>query len=69
MQRRNRCVPSDPPRGLSLYVGGMDEAHFGVAFNDVDYCLKLREAGKRIVLTPHARLVHANQQAAAETLD
>jgi hypothetical protein len=41
-----------------LKVGGMDEVHFGVAFNDVDYCLKLREAGKRIVLTPHARLVH-----------
>jgi GT2 family glycosyltransferase len=42
-----------------LNVGGMDEAHFGVAFNDVDYCLRLREAGKRIVFTPHARLVHA----------
>lgn len=42
-----------------LAVGGMDEAHFGVAFNDVDYCLKLREAGKRIVFTPHAPLVHA----------
>ena len=42
-----------------LNVGGMDEAHFGVAFNDVDYCLKLRQAGKRIVFTPHARLVHA----------
>jgi GT2 family glycosyltransferase len=42
-----------------LQVGGMDEAHFGVAFNDVDYCLRLREAGKRIVFTPHARLVHA----------
>ena len=42
-----------------LAVGGMDETHFGVAFNDVDYCLKQREAGKRIVFTPHARLVHA----------
>jgi GT2 family glycosyltransferase len=42
-----------------LAVGGMDEAHFGVAFNDVDYCLKLREVGKRIVFTPHAHLVHA----------
>jgi GT2 family glycosyltransferase len=42
-----------------LEVNGMDEAHFGVAFNDVDYCLKLRQAGKRIVFTPHARLVHA----------
>jgi O-antigen biosynthesis protein len=42
-----------------LAVGGMDEAHFGVAFNDVDYCLKLREVGKRIIFTPHARLIHA----------
>jgi len=40
-------------------VGGMDETHFAVAFNDVDYCLKLREAGQRIVFTPHARLIHA----------
>ena len=42
-----------------LGVGGMDEARFAVAFNDVDYCLRLREAGKRIVFTPHAKLVHA----------
>jgi GT2 family glycosyltransferase len=42
-----------------LRVGGMDETHFAVAFNDVDYCLKLREAGQRIVFTPHARLIHA----------
>lgn len=40
-------------------VGGMDEARFAVAFNDVDYCLRLRQAGKRIVFTPHAKLVHA----------
>lgn len=42
-----------------LAVGGMDEARFAVAFNDVDYCLRLREAGKRVVLTPHAKLIHA----------
>jgi GT2 family glycosyltransferase len=42
-----------------LTMGGMDDTHFGVAFNDVDYCLKLRQAGKRIVFTPHARLIHA----------
>ena len=41
-----------------LDVGGMDELHFPVNFNDVDYCLKLRARGKRIVLTPHARLYH-----------
>jgi O-antigen biosynthesis protein len=42
-----------------LAVGGMDEARFAVAFNDVDYCLRLRQTGKRIVFTPHAKLVHA----------
>jgi GT2 family glycosyltransferase len=41
-----------------LDVGGMDELHFPVNFNDVDYCLKLRARGQRIVLTPHARLYH-----------
>ncbi|KQV80225.1 hypothetical protein ASD15_15260 [Massilia sp. Root351] len=42
-----------------LAVGGMDGAAFPVAFNDVDLCLKLRQAGKAIVWTPHARLLHA----------
>ena len=41
-----------------LEVGGMDEVRFPVNFNDVDYCLKLRANGKRIVFTPHARLIH-----------
>ncbi len=42
-----------------LEVGGMDEILFPINFNDVDYCLKLRAHGKRIVFTPHAKLVHA----------
>ena len=41
-----------------LEVGGMDEVRFPVNFNDVDYCLKLRAQGKRVVFTPHARLLH-----------
>jgi O-antigen biosynthesis protein len=41
-----------------LEVGGMDELRFPVNFNDVDYCLKLRAAGKRIVFTPYAKLLH-----------
>jgi GT2 family glycosyltransferase len=41
-----------------LTVGGFDECRFPVNFNDVDYCLKLRAAGKRIVFSPHARLIH-----------
>jgi GT2 family glycosyltransferase len=39
-------------------VGGMDEANLPVAFNDVDLCLRLREAGWEIVWTPHAELFH-----------
>ncbi len=38
-----------------LAVGGMDEIFFPVNFNDVDYCLKLRALGRRVVVTPHAR--------------
>ena len=30
-----------------------------MAFNDVDLCLKVRAAGKAIVWTPHAKLLHA----------
>ena len=41
-----------------LDVGGLDELHFPINFNDVDYCLRLRARGKRIVFTPHARLLH-----------
>lgn len=37
---------------------GMDEQGLTVAFNDVDYCLKLREAGFRIVWTPEAGMLH-----------
>jgi len=38
-------------------VGGFDES-LAVAFNDVDFCLRVREAGFRNVWTPHAMLVH-----------
>jgi GT2 family glycosyltransferase len=41
-----------------LSLGGMDEIHFPISFNDVDYCLRLRAASRRIILTPHARLIH-----------
>ncbi len=38
-------------------VGGLDEA-FEVAFNDVDFCLRLREKGFRNVWTPYAEMIH-----------
>jgi GT2 family glycosyltransferase len=41
-----------------LAVSGFDALAFPVLFNDVDFCLRLRAAGKRIVFTPHTRLIH-----------
>ncbi len=38
-------------------VGGMDET-LAVAFNDIDFCLKLRKEGKLIVYNPAAELFH-----------
>ena len=39
-------------------VGPLDEVNFKVAFNDADYCLRIRERGYRIIYTPHAVLHH-----------
>lgn len=41
-----------------LDLGGLDARRLPVAFNDVDYCLRVREAGGRVVWTPHAVLLH-----------
>jgi GT2 family glycosyltransferase len=38
-------------------VGGFNE-DLAIDFNDVDYCLRVREQGLRIVFTPYATLVH-----------
>jgi len=44
----------------SLYeeLGGLNEKHLPVSFSDVDFCLRVREAGYRVVWTPHAELYH-----------
>jgi GT2 family glycosyltransferase len=44
-------------RGVFEEVGGFDEA-LRVAFNDIDFCLRVRERGYRIVYTPFAELLH-----------
>ncbi|HMJ06118.1 MAG TPA: glycosyltransferase family 2 protein [Chthoniobacterales bacterium] len=45
-------------RAIYEQVGGLDEENLAVAFNDVDFCLRLREGGWRIVWTPHAEFIH-----------
>jgi len=39
-------------------VGGLNEVDLKVAFNDVDFCLKIQEAGYRNVWSPYADLYH-----------
>jgi GT2 family glycosyltransferase len=39
-------------------IGGFDSKKLKVAFNDVDLCLKLLEAGYFNVWLPHVELVH-----------
>lgn len=39
-------------------VGGLDEVNLQIAFNDVDFCLKVRTAGYRNLWTPYAELYH-----------
>jgi GT2 family glycosyltransferase len=41
-----------------LAVGGLDEANFAVAFNDVDLCLRLNSQGWQSLYEPRAVLIH-----------
>jgi GT2 family glycosyltransferase len=44
----------------SLYesVGGLDEAGLSVAYNDVDFCMKLGQAGYQNLYIPYAAMYH-----------
>lgn len=39
-------------------VGGLDEINLAIAFNDVDFCLRVQEAGYHNLYTPFAELYH-----------
>lgn len=39
-------------------VGGFDEEHLAVAFNDIDLCLRIQEQGFTNVWTPYAEMYH-----------
>ena len=45
-------------KSVYLQVGGFDENDLAVAFNDVDFCLKVQAAGYRNLFTPFAELIH-----------
>ena len=45
-------------RAVYAQVGGLNESDLAIAFNDIDFCLKVRAAGFRNVWTPFAELYH-----------
>ncbi len=45
-------------RSIFQKLRGLDALNLPIAFNDVDYCLRVREAGYRVVWTPFAELYH-----------
>ncbi len=50
-------------------AGGFDEAELGIAFNDIDLCLKLRSAGHRIVFAPECVAEHIESMSRGDDLD
>ena len=45
-------------RSKFFAVGGFDEEHLPIEFNDIDLCLRLAERGWSACYTPDARLIH-----------
>lgn len=50
-------------------VGGFDETDLAVAYNDVDFCLRVRQAGYEIIYTPFAELYHHESVSRGPSLD
>ncbi len=75
VNRRYRCLDAnyseeqeiDQPAGACLAVtqktweamSGMDTQFFPVWFEDVDFCARLRESGRKIIYCPAARFQHS----------
>lgn len=53
------------PRDLYLELGGLDEGYWN-GYEDVDYCLKVREHGKRVIYAGDAVLTHFESQSGSE---
>jgi len=50
-------------------VGGFDEHHLTIAFNDIDLCVKMTQAGWKIVLTPDAVAEHRESMSRGDDTD
>jgi GT2 family glycosyltransferase/glycosyltransferase involved in cell wall biosynthesis len=54
------------PKEWYLALGGLDEA-FRNGFEDCDFCLRTRAAGRRVVYTPASTIYHYGQQSPGRT--
>jgi len=45
-------------RSLYLEVNGLDEVNLKIAYNDVDFCMRIQNLGYNNVWTPYAELFH-----------
>jgi len=45
-------------RSIYIAVDGLDEVNLKIAFNDVDFCLRIREKHYLNVYTPYAQAYH-----------
>ena len=50
-------------------AGGFDAENLKVVYNDVDFCLKVRELGYRNLFTPFAQLFHYESQSRSNDMD
>jgi GT2 family glycosyltransferase len=55
-------------RSVALEIGGFNE-ELGVAYNDVDFCLRLREQNYKVLCTPFAKLYHFESKTRPKYLD
>ena len=46
------------PRAVWNQVGGLDSEQFKVAYNDIDFCLRVESSGLDVIWTPEAELYH-----------
>ncbi len=57
------------PRHLFLQLGGLEEAYSPGYFEDPDYCVRLRQAGRRVVYLPDAVVLHYENATSSTLFD
>ena len=50
-------------------IGGFDEINFPIAFNDTDYCMRVRDSGLKVIYTPFALAFHYESKSRGLDLD